>query len=158
MYAIAPQDPPFGPPFASRGYVTVSINYRLVGDNPPPAPENPPYSDLDPRYDAIVAAVEDTYHAIEWFKGSASTLGVDAERIVLGGHSAGGFLSTIAGMTDIQDVGVYDLDIDITDLDVAAVLDGAGGTGGLADSIIDSADPPTFILHSSLHHHFTCGF
>ena len=38
--------------FASRGYVTVSINYRLFGDNPPPAKETP-FSDLDERYDTL---------------------------------------------------------------------------------------------------------
>lgn len=134
--------------FASRGYVTVSINYRLVGDNPPPALPNPPLDD-DPRYDAIVAGIEDVLHAIDWMKSSAESLNIDPERIVLGGHSAGGFLSMYAGMVDAPDlVGLTDISLDISSLDVAAVLDGAGGINGQQHTI-DPDDPATFILHST---------
>lgn len=134
--------------FASRGYVTVSINYRLQGDNPPPALPNPPL-DEDPLYDTIVAGIEDVFYAIDWMKSSAASLNIDPDRIVLGGHSAGGFLANYGGMVDAADlVGLTDIPLDISSLDVAAVLDGAGGING-QEHIIDANDPSTFILHST---------
>ena len=133
--------------FASRGYVTVSINYRLFGDNPPPAKETP-FSDLDERYDTFVAGVEDAFHAVKWMKDNAASYGIDPERIVLGGHSAGGFLSLATGMFDATDVSTFsDLDLDVSQLEVAAVLDGAGSLMG-TEYTIDANDPPTFVLHS----------
>ena len=133
--------------FASRGYVTVSINYRLFGDNPPPAKETP-FSDLDERYDTFVAGVEDAFHAVKWMKDNAASYGIDPERIVLGGHSAGGFLSLATGMFDATDVSTFsDMDLDVSQLEVAAVLDGAGSLMG-TEYTIDANDPPTFVLHS----------
>lgn len=133
--------------FASRGYLTVSINYRLLGDRVPPAP-NPPV-DADPRFDAIIAGIEDTFHAIDWLKSSADELGVDPDRIVLGGPSAGAILSMYVGMIDPPDlVGVTDMDLDISGLDVAGVLDMAGSIDGF-EHAIDANDPPTFIGHST---------
>ena len=133
--------------FASRGYVAVSINYRLFGDSPPPAKETQ-FSDLDERYDTFVAGVEDAFHAVKWMKDSADTLGIDPNRIMLGGHSAGGFLSLATGMFDAQDVSEFSyMDLDISQLQVAALLDGAGSMNG-TEYTIDANDPPTFILHS----------
>ncbi len=133
--------------FASRGYVTVSINYRLLGDNPPPAKETE-FSNLDNRYDTFVAGVEDAFHAIKWMKDNSESLGIDPERIVLGGHSAGGFLSLATGMYDVEDVNNFSyMDLDVSRLDVAAILDGAGSLKG-TEYTIDPNDPPTFVMHS----------
>ena len=81
-------------------------------------------------------------------KDSADTLGIDPSRIMLGGHSAGGFLSLATGMFDAQDVSEFSyMDLDISQLQVAALLDGAGSMNG-TEYTIDANDPPTFILHS----------
>ena len=137
----------FSNDFASRGYVTVSINYRLFGDNPPPAKETA-FSDVDERYDTFVAGVEDAFHAVKWMKDNAALYGIDPERIVLAGHSAGGFLSLATGMFDPADVSTFSyMDLDVSQLDVAAVLDGAGSLMG-TEYTIDANDPPTFVLHS----------
>ncbi len=134
--------------FAERGYVTVSINYRLFGDNVPPAKDTP-FSDLDERYDTFVAGVEDSFHAIKWVKDSADSLGIDPERIVLGGHSAGGFLSMAAGMFDTQDVNFFShMQLDVSQLGVTAILDGAGSLQG-TEYTIDADDPATFVMHST---------
>jgi PhoPQ-activated pathogenicity-related protein/acetyl esterase/lipase len=133
--------------FASRGYVTASINYRLYGDNPPPAKETQ-FSGVDDRYDTFVAGVEDAFHAIKWMKDNAESMGIDPERIVLGGHSAGGFLSLATGMYDTADVNTFSyMDLDVSTLEVAAILDGAGSLKG-TEYTIDPSDPPTFVLHS----------
>jgi acetyl esterase/lipase len=62
------------------GYVVVSCDYRL-------APETP-----------LAAIVEDIEDAYAWLRRiGPSQLGVDADRIAVMGHSAGGYLTLLAG-------------------------------------------------------------
>jgi acetyl esterase/lipase len=66
--------------FAGNGFVAASINYRLKGEARAPA------------------ALEDCKCAIRWMKAHADQLGVDTEKIVLIGASAGGHLALLAGL------------------------------------------------------------
>ncbi len=65
--------------FASLGYVTATISYRLV-------PEA-----------AFPAAVEDAKRAVRWLRDNAERLHLDPERIAVLGGSAGGHLALMVG-------------------------------------------------------------
>jgi acetyl esterase len=70
------QDGPIATEIADKvGAVVVSVDYRLAPENPYPA------------------GLEDCYAALEWTAAKASELGIDPERIGIGGMSAGGGLA-----------------------------------------------------------------
>jgi acetyl esterase/lipase len=68
-------------PFLAQGYAVASINYRLSGEAPFPA------------------QIDDVRTAIQWLRANASTYGFDPQRIGVIGHSAGGHLSALFGVT-----------------------------------------------------------
>ena len=141
--------------FASRGYVTVSINYRLLfADNFPDAPGTPltpvpsRYTDwmvnvlpllgaTDEQYLAeMAAAVADQGMAVNWLADNAETFNLDPRKIAVGGYSAGAVSSLLLGM------GV----VDGVQADVGAVFSVAGGMLGY-EPFVDAADPGVFIVH-----------
>src|SRR5215831_13886002 len=65
----------------ARGYTNISANYRLQQESKWPA------------------QIHDTKAAIRWTRANAEKLGVDANRIVIAGYSAGGMLSLMAAGT-----------------------------------------------------------
>ncbi len=67
--------------YALKGYVVANMNYRLVQEAPMPA------------------CIEDVRCAIRWMKTNAKQLGIDPNRIGTYGHSAGGHLSLMAGVS-----------------------------------------------------------
>jgi acetyl esterase/lipase len=73
-------------PFISKGWVVININYRLADVAKAPA------------------AVEDCLRALQWIYDSADGFGVDTDRIVVAGESAGGHLALMTGMLEEGDV------------------------------------------------------
>jgi acetyl esterase/lipase len=73
---------------AARGYVVASIEYRLSGEAPFPA------------------AIQDVKTAIRWLRAHAAQHGIDKNRAVIWGGSAGGQLAALAGTS----CGVSDLE------------------------------------------------
>jgi len=116
--------------YAERGYVAISIDYRLTDDDPPT-----PGEDYLER--VINAVVEDTVSALTWLRANAATYGVDPDRIAVGGYSAG----AIAAMyTAYRELG--------PDAEVQAVMCLAGALYG-DESIIDAGDPPVVMIHGT---------
>lgn len=75
--------------YAMKGYVTFSINYRLISSFPTAQSNNAA---------EIQTCIEDVEHAVAWIKAHAEDYGVDVTRIGSFGHSAGGHLSLMLGV------------------------------------------------------------
>jgi acetyl esterase/lipase len=71
--------------FAQRGYVAVSINYRLLASHPCAPTSTPPIDCSNPA----VAAQHDAQAAVRWLRAHAARYRIDSHRIAIGGTSAG---------------------------------------------------------------------
>lgn len=119
---------------ARSGWAIVALDYRL-------APEHP-----------FPAAQDDAWAALRALPAMADALGVDAERLAVGGDSAGGTLAAVAALM-ARDAG----------LRLALQLLITPGTGAHADTashhlfgngfLIDSATIAWFFDHTIPHHH-----
>jgi acetyl esterase/lipase len=69
----------FGPMLARKGFVFVSIDYRLSDQA------------------IFPAQIHDVKAAVRWVRSNAEELGIDPERIGAWGHSAGGHLAALLG-------------------------------------------------------------
>ena len=85
--------------FASRGLVCATAEYQMLGKK---EMEALPAGETRKR-----VCVTDAKSAIRWFKQHAGELGIDPERIITGGGSAGGHISALAtlnpGLNDPAD-------------------------------------------------------
>lgn len=80
--------------FARKGYVTASINYRLLADQGCGGQGAP-------SQDCVQAALEATHDgqaAVRWFRRHAGRYRIDKRRIGIGGTSAGAVVSCGAGV------------------------------------------------------------
>jgi acetyl esterase/lipase len=118
--------------FAQRGYVAVSINYRLLaagvvcgGTTPtPPA-----------CVGAAVAARDDAQVAVQWLRANAKRLRIDPHRVAAGGTSAGAVTSLLlaTGPTDRS-----------TAIGAAVSI-----SGTLPGGQFTKADAPTLFFHGT---------
>jgi acetyl esterase/lipase len=72
--------------FARRGYVGISLEYRLR-----PGMDQQDRSEL---YEAMVDAYEDSAAGVDWLRAHAREYGIDRHAIVAGGWSAGAVIAT----------------------------------------------------------------
>ncbi|MEM7697969.1 MAG: alpha/beta fold hydrolase [Verrucomicrobiota bacterium] len=137
--------------FLAKGYLFVSINYRLSPDGEGPSQEGVKH----PTH------AEDCARALGWIHDHIAGYGGDPGQIHLMGHSAGGHLAAIVG-TNERLLGVVDKELSIlrsnTILDTAAInvpglLEASGGRGMTA--LYHNAfgtDPETHLDASPFHH------
>ncbi len=85
--------------FASRGLVSATVNYRMLTKE---AAKTLPPGETRKR-----VCITDAKSAIRWMKQHAAELGVDPQRIITGGGSAGGHIAVLAtingGLDDPSD-------------------------------------------------------
>lgn len=88
--------------FAERGFVTLTFQYRLaIREN-----GSIPNPDITP-----VECVKDARSAIRWMRINVNDLGIDPERIIVSGQSAGGQLALSTALCDSVNDGNDNLDI-----------------------------------------------
>lgn len=80
--------------FAQRGYVAVSINYRLLGTEQCAGQDPPSQACVT----AVLAAQHDAQAAVRWLRANATTYGVDQTRIAIEGGSAGAGTALAVGV------------------------------------------------------------
>lgn len=118
--------------FAKRGYLNVSIDYRLS-------------SGCAPFTSQCIAGIEMAYHdaqaAVRFLRSKASTYGVDVNRIAIGGSSAGGITAYNVAYGS-EDVGTSGNPGFSSKVQAAVSLSGASLTTGPA-----KGDPPTYDMH-----------
>lgn len=125
--------------YAGRGYVAVSIDYRLTGDDPPT--EDLATDPTDSVRVAAAAARVDAALAVEWLRDNADAYAVDPNRIAIAGYSAGG----------VTAMGVAYWDPGVEHADVSAVFSLSGGLYG-SEQVIDGGEPPLVMVHGELDH------
>ena len=122
----------------ARGYTSVSANYRLQTQGLWPA------------------QLHDVKGAIRWTRANAARIGVDADKIVVAGYSAGGMLALMAAGTNDKPefegtVGTPGVSskvnacIGVYPLASAQIARGLFGEGGATPEAIAAASPTTYI-------------
>ena len=117
----------YGRAFAERGYVSVSIQYRLrPGISTPTNPQLVP---------AALDAYEDARAALDWLRAHAEEYRIDPEAIAVGGHSAGAITAlNVAYKPDPPD-----------ESNAQAAISIAGLTFGQPDP----GEPPSIMFHGT---------
>src|SRR5215216_4966771 len=100
---------PFFRHLAAQGHIVMDVAYRL-------------YPETD-----MLGMVGDAKRAIAWMKAQGPAYGVNPERVVVAGGSAGGHLALLAAYTPREDALTPD-DVGQTDLSVGAVISCYGPT------------------------------
>jgi acetyl esterase/lipase len=116
---------------ASRGYTCISINYRLLGDDPPA-------DGVTPMSRTLSAAIEDAERAVTWLRNGAGRYHVDPDRIAAGGSSAG---AAIVLRLAYRGAGPL--------APVRAIFSWVGGLDGRED-MLDAGEPPLFMVSGAV--------
>lgn len=116
--------------FAKKGYVNVSINYRL---------EPGGCSAAVPTVTCVIAineAYQDAQAAVRFMRTNAATYGVDPARIAIGGSSAGAITALNVGFSS-------------TENPTAAVAAAVSLSGGRLIGTPDATDAPSLLFHGT---------
>lgn len=159
--------------FAKRGYVTASVNYRLVG-----------LLDVvnfltynSAQYEAVLKATADIRSAIRYFRKDAvngNSHGIDTNTIFIGGSSAGGIIAVhLAYIDNITDLPTSPIDVQSIANNLGGI-DGDAGNYGYSSKVsgvisfaggintvswIDSSDEPLVSIQgdADLTVNYNCG-
>ncbi len=118
--------------FARRGYVGVSINYRVR--------ENP----RDDIEGTLSEALEDAMSGLDWLRDNSDEYNIDRDKIFVGGGSAGGMIAINLCYKDGNGSENWDKSGIIGHINLWGVPDPS-----LLQARIDGDDPPTIIVHGT---------
>lgn len=158
--------------FAERGWVAISIDYRVIRDYGTVPTEwadyvanNIPPGKKQDQYHAMYTAARDAKAAVRWLSAHADTYQVDLDYVTAAGGSAGAFTAIMLGVTDQEDFRdeltvTQDPTLASTHLDQPAeihtIIDHWGGSAqvdtlGAIDGIsrFDASDAPVSIVHGT---------
>ena len=158
--------------FAERGWVTVSIDYRVVTHHGTVPPELIALAEAEVEDDedrdqllAMYPAARDAKAAVRWLHANADTFQIDTDHITALGGSAGSYLAIMLGVTDPGDyrdevTAADDPTLVTTNLDASAsvhtVIDHWGGITHVellemldGRSRFDATDAPVSIVHGT---------
>jgi acetyl esterase/lipase len=124
--------------FARKGFVNVSINYRLVPGGCTPG------ADIGACVTAIVQAREDAQTAVRFLRAQAVTYGIDPSRIAIGGSSAGAITALNVGYSP-EAPGSGDHQGFSSAVRAAQSISGAA----LVSSPINAGDAPALLFHGT---------
>ena len=120
---------------ASQGVVGIAVGYRLLNHGAA----------------TLSDCVADAGDAVRFVRGHASEYGIDPQRIVLAGESAGGQLAAAVALAPdasaVQGVALFNPVLDLPALPWAAKLPGAAAVSPLQHIRTDL--PPTLIVHGT---------
>jgi acetyl esterase/lipase len=123
--------------FARKGYVSVSISYRL---SPSGCSAAGPTAEC---VNAILDALTDAQTAIRWLRANAATYGIDTTRIAIGGSSAGAITALNVGFRgDNPTTGPHPEQS--SRVKAAVSISGSAVLGG-----INAGDAPSLLLHGT---------
>ena len=131
---------PFAEPLAELGFVAIPMEYRVRGSHDSTIPDS----------------MADAFAAFRWAQENAGELGIDPERIVVSGGSAGGHLAaTVGTIAEHSDTGpsamvLYNPVTDVGDVNnIQRLNDLIGGDVVAVSPIehIEAGAPRTIIFH-----------
>ena len=158
--------------YASRGWVFVSIDYRLLGDKGTVPvewaefAESLPVSENDKAsFNAMYPAQRDAKAALRWIIANSETYGINTDYITVGGASAGANTAKAIAVSEAADfTGEISIEVDptlaSTNLDqtyeIQTIIDFWGGQG-VTDGfeaiygrdLFDSQDPVLYKAHGT---------
>ncbi|MCJ7492601.1 MAG: alpha/beta hydrolase [Dehalococcoidia bacterium] len=124
--------------FARRGYVVVSINYRLREG------EYYGFGAGDPRLPQVIAdAQHDAQAAVRWLRANAATYRIDAARIAVGGFSAGAIAALYVSYNSADPGESGNAGYPSN---TSACVDVAGG---MDVTLMGAGEPPVLVVHGT---------
>jgi predicted esterase len=130
--------------YVRSGYVVFSINYRLNPSLPRGLPGVIQTLRLEEYIQEAKDAAHDAQAAVRWVRAHADEFGVDADKIAVSGHSAGGIISQMVGFNS-EDPGTSGTPG--VSSRVAAVVSSAGGSLPVVLADVDPGEPPMLLSH-----------
>jgi acetyl esterase/lipase len=116
--------------FAKKGFVTISIDYRLEPEGCSAA------APTSVCIDAIKEALDDAQAAVRWVRSHASDYDIDTTRIAIGGSSAGAITALNVGYQSSEDAA--------SSVHAVLSLSGANLLGHISER-----DAPALLLHGT---------